>query len=140
MKFKVIHIKSKSEVLHGYRSIFLNPFTGREIRDMDTSCGDPDCCGGPNPDWRDVHEDEYLFLPFTGLKDEWDKELFEDDVIQLSNGLVARIKYEPDHGGFIAQWKRSGPNQHDVRLTCDIACEAKLLGNVNTDPHLKQML
>ena len=107
---------------------------------MDTSCGDPDCCGGPNPDWQDVEKPEYLFLPFTGLKDEDEQELFEDDVIQLVDGRAARIKYESDQGGFIAEWRRSGANQHDVRLTCDIACEAKRLGNIHVNPDLKQML
>lgn len=139
MKFKVIHIKTASEVLPD-KDILINAFTGKERRDMDNSCGDPDCCGGPYPDWQDLDTPEHLFLPFTGLSDKEKEELFEDDVVLLADGRAARIKYEPDHGAFIAQWKRSGPDQHDVRLTCDVACEAKRLGNINTDPHLKQML
>jgi uncharacterized phage protein (TIGR01671 family) len=83
---------------------------------------------------------------FTGLKDKNGKDIYEADVmkIQLPMGgfwgnikasKVGEVFYEPDYGGFIVKWEYS-KNQHHERLTCDIACEAEILGNIYENKEL----
>ena len=78
------------------------------------------------------------------------RKIFEGDVlkVQLPMGgfwgnvkkeKIGIVRYEPDYGGYIVEWDNH-KNQHHVKLDCDIAHEAELLGNICDSPKLKERL
>ena len=49
---------------------------------------------------------------------------------------IGQVLYEADHGGYIFQWERKGPNQNYINLNCDVAFESVIIGNVNENSEL----
>jgi uncharacterized phage protein (TIGR01671 family) len=78
-------------------------------------------------------------LQFTGLRDKNKKKIFEKDIARIKlddeTERIALVIYEEDEGGFICQWAWS-KDQHHVRLTCDVAFEAEVVGNEYENPEL----
>mgnify|MGYP003339353092 FL=1 len=77
---------------------------------------------------------------FTGLTDSNEKEIYEGDILKISYGamgdVIGQVLYEADHGGYIFQWERKGPNQNYINLNCDVAFESVIIGNVNENSEL----
>ena len=77
---------------------------------------------------------------YTGLTDSNEKEIYEGDILKISYGamgdVIGQVLYEADHGGYIFQWERKGPNQNYINLNCDVAFESVIIGNVNENSEL----
>ena len=71
---------------------------------------------------------------YTGLTDNNDDPIYEGDILKISYGamgdVIGQVLYEADHGGYIFQWERKGPNQHHINLNCDVAFESVIVGNI----------
>lgn len=84
--------------------------------------------------------DDYVIQQFTGLEDSNEKEIYEGDILKISYGamgdVIGQVLYEADHGGYIFQWERKGPNQNYINLNCDVAFESVIIGNVNENSEL----
>ena len=74
--------------------------------------------------------DDYVVMEYTGLTDSKDKEICEGDILTYKTGVNGQVLYEADHGGYIFQWKRNGPNQNYINLNCDVAFESVIVGNI----------
>jgi len=77
---------------------------------------------------------------YTGLTDSNDNPIYEGDILKISYGamgdVIGQVLYEADHGGYIFQWERKGPNQHHINLNCDVAFESVIIGNILENPEL----
>ncbi len=96
-------------------------------------------------------EEDFITMQYTNLeagkiKDVKTK-IFEDDILKVQLPLggfwgdikkekIGRVRYEADYGGYIVEWGYS-KNQHHVRLDCDVACEAKVLGNIHQNKEIE---
>ena len=78
--------------------------------------------------------DDLVFVQYTGLTDSKDKEICEGDILKIDydtfGNVIGQVLYEADHGGYIFQYKRNGPNQHHTNLNCDVAFESVIVGNI----------
>ena len=78
--------------------------------------------------------DDYVIQQYTGLSDSNDVPIYEGDILKISYGaigdVIGQVLYEADHGGYIFQWERKGPNQHHINLNCDVAFESVIVGNI----------
>ena len=85
-------------------------------------------------------QDKYPVQQYTGLTDSNEKEIYEGDILKISYGamgdVIGQVLYEADHGGYIFQWERKGPNQNYINLNCDVAFESVIIGNVNENSEL----
>jgi uncharacterized phage protein (TIGR01671 family) len=77
---------------------------------------------------------EATIQQYTGLNDSNDDPIYEGDILKISYGtmgdVIGQVLYEADHGGYIFQWERKGPNQHHINLNCDVAFESVIVGNI----------
>ena len=86
--------------------------------------------------------DDLVFVQYTGLTDSKDKEICEGDILIhktssiFATGVIGQVLYEADHGGYIFQYKRNGPNQNYINLNCDVAFESVIVGNIFEHKHL----
>ena len=80
--------------------------------------------------------DDYVVLEYTGLTDSKDKEVCEGDILIHKTSSIGQVLYEADHGGYIFQYKRNGPNQNYMNLNCDVAFESVIVGNIFETPYL----
>ena len=86
--------------------------------------------------------DDLVFVQYTGLTDSKDKEIYDGDILIhktssiFATGVIGQVLYEADHGGYIFQYKRNGPNQHHINLNCDVAFESVIVGNIFEHKHL----
>ena len=89
---------------------------------------------------RYLCQDKYPVQQYTGLKDSTEKEIYEGDILKISYGamgdVIGQVLYEADHGGYIFQWERKGPNQNYINLNCDVAFESVIVGNIFENPEL----
>ena len=80
--------------------------------------------------------ENYIVTQYTGLTDSNDKEICEGDILIhktssiFATGVIGQVLYEADHGGYIFQYKRNGPNQNYMNLNCDVAFESVIVGNI----------
>ena len=78
--------------------------------------------------------DDLVFVQYTGLTDSKDKEICDGDILKIDydtfGNVIGQVLYEADHGGYIFQYKRNGPNQHHTNLNCDVAFESVIVGNI----------
>ena len=76
----------------------------------------------------------YIVDEYTGLNDKNGKEIYERDILKVWNGTfvikIGQVVYEADHGGYIFQYKRNGPNQHHINLNGYVVRESVKLGNI----------
>ena len=86
--------------------------------------------------------DDYVIQQYTGLTDSNDDPIYEGDILMYKSGsipttgVIGQVLYEADHGGYIFQWERKGPNQHHINLNCDVAFESVIVGNILENPEL----
>ena len=84
--------------------------------------------------------DEYVVQQYTGLTDANDNPICEGDILKIDyntfGDVIGQVLYETDQGGYILQWKRTGPNQHHTNLNCDVAFESVIVGNIFENPEL----
>ena len=77
---------------------------------------------------------------YTGLTDSNEKEIYEGDILKVpfdvGGDVIGQVLYEADHGGYIFQWERKGPNQNYINLNCDVAFESVIIGNIFENPEL----
>jgi uncharacterized phage protein (TIGR01671 family) len=80
-----------------------------------------------------LRHDNFVTQQYTGLTDSNDNPIYEGDILKISYGamgdVIGQVLYEADHGGYIFQWERKGPNQHHINLNCDVAFESVIVGN-----------
>lgn len=118
----------------------MNPLTGKIMEDVDNSCGDPECCGGPHPYF--VDQDQYQVTQFTGLHDKNGKEIFEGDIANITYVLL-----EPD--GSLMTYTERGVMywvESEARFSFDVKdslfdedmedLKIEVLGNVYEHPEL----
>ena len=78
--------------------------------------------------------DDYVIQQYTGLNDNNDDPIYEGDILKnhydVGNNIIGQVLYESDHGGYIFQWERKGPNQNYKNLNCDVAFESVIVGNI----------
>jgi len=78
--------------------------------------------------------DDLVFVQYTGLTDSKDKEICDGDILKIDydtfGNVIGQVIYEADHGAYIVQWKRNGPNQNYINLNCDVAFESVIVGNI----------
>jgi len=85
---------------------------------------------------------EATIQQYTGLTDINDNPIYEGDILMYKSGsipttgVIGQVLYEADHGGYIFQWERKGPNQHHINLNCDVAFESVIVGNILENPEL----
>ena len=84
--------------------------------------------------------DDLVFVQYTGLTDSKDKEICDGDILKIDydtfGNVIGQVLYEADHGGYIFQYKRNGPNQNYMNLNCDVAFESVIVGNIFEHKHL----
>ena len=84
--------------------------------------------------------DDLVFVQYTGLTDNNDAPIYEGDILKINydvgGNVIGQVLYEADHGGYIFQWKRKGPNQNYNNLNCDVAFESVIVGNILENPEL----
>lgn len=84
-----------------------------------------------------------IWMQYIGLKvGETDKKIFEGDLLKYNGdalpnykGQIGVVKYEPDYGGYILEFKWS-KDQHHVSLNCDVAFESEYVGDILQNPEL----
>ena len=78
--------------------------------------------------------DDLVFVQYTGLTDSKDKEICDGDILKIDydtfGNVIGQVLYEADHGGYIFQYKRNGPNQHHINLNGYVVRESVKLGNI----------
>ena len=78
--------------------------------------------------------DDYVIQQYTGLNDNNDDPIYEGDILKnhydVGNNIIGQVLYEADHGGYIFQYKRNGPNQHHINLNGYVVRESVKLGNI----------
>lgn len=83
---------------------------------------------------------DWIAQQYTGLTDSNDNPIYEGDILKIhydvGGDVIGQVLYEADHGGYIFQWKRKGPNQHHINLNCDLAFESVIVGNILENPEL----
>jgi len=86
--------------------------------------------------------DDYVIQQYTGLTGNNDDPIYDGDILMYKSGsipttgVIGQVLYEADHGGYIFQWERKGPNQHHINLNCDVAFESVIVGNILENPEL----
>ena len=77
---------------------------------------------------------DWIAQQYTGLTDSNDNPIYEGDILKIhydvGGDVIGQVLYEADHGGYIFQWKRKGPNQNYINLNCDVAFESVVVGNI----------
>ena len=83
---------------------------------------------------------DWIAQQYTGLTDSNDNPIYEGDILKIhydvGGDVIGQVLYEADHGGYIFQWERKGPNQHHINLNCDVAFESVIVGNILENPEL----
>jgi hypothetical protein len=81
-----------------------------------------------------LKHDNFVTQQYTGLNDSNDDPIYEGDILKIDydtfGNVIGQVLYEADHGGYIFQWKRKGPNQNYKNLNCDVAFESVIVGNI----------
>ena len=106
--------------------LFLNPCTGNVMIDTDNSCLDPDCCGGPYPNYQDT--DRYETTQFTGLLDKNGKEIYEGDIVRYKDVRPLAVEWDEKFAQFVTRPSRT--------IQYFIAGDVEIIGNVYEHPEL----
>jgi uncharacterized phage protein (TIGR01671 family) len=84
--------------------------------------------------FTNTNQDDYVVQQYTGLTDINDNPIYEGDILKINydvgGNIIGQVLYEDDHGGYIFQWERNGPNQNYDNLNCDVAFESVIVGNI----------
>lgn len=120
-KFRVWDVKNKKFLSESYFAILGN---GKLIVTI----------SGYYNDFTNTNQDDYVVQQYTGLNDSNDNPIYEGDILKISYGaigdVIGQVLYEADHGGYLFQWERKGPNQNYINLNCDVAFESVIIGNI----------
>ena len=78
---------------------------------------------------------DVIWMQSLGLKTENNvADIYEGDILKYKD-KIGIVRYEPDYGGYILEFKWS-KDQHHQLLGCDLACRAEKLGNIHENPDL----
>jgi len=85
--------------------------------------------------------DRFIVMQSMDLKDKNGQPVYEGDILRQSIhtsykfGEIGYIEFNEDCGGFIVKGKYS-KNQYYDQLTCDLAIECEVIGNMYQHPEL----
>jgi hypothetical protein len=77
-------------------------------------------------------DDDFVFMQYTGLKDQNGKEIYEGDIILLPNGNLGEIFWGNFYAGFEISFNGAFPEELDVRL----AGSSEIIGNIYENKEL----
>lgn len=87
-------------------------------------------------DVDDYQEHRLISSQYTGLTDKNGKEIYEDDLIKDSSGVIAKVVYYQEHAAFLASYGIDGNAQLDY-LEGDGRMEfCENIGNTYENPEL----
>ena len=95
----------------------------------------------------EIYSQYGVIMQYAGFRDKKKNEIYDGDILRVQlpmGGLwgnvqrekVGKVEFKKNHCGFIVKWKQYSMGQNYVKLDCDIALEAELLGNIFENPEL----
>ena len=79
---------------------------------------------------------ELIPMQYTGFKDKNRVEIYEGDRIRYNREEYV-IRWDDDRGCYLYERPVWSKDQHGWQLTCDIAWESEVIGNIYENPELK---
>lgn len=91
------------------------------------------------PDSRDLDYydfDDIVLMQSTGMRDKNDREIFEGDIIDSTDGfLTGVIEFRVSLGMFVSEVVE----YNNFERLCNVASSRKIIGNVKADPELTEV-
>nr|UVY18168.1 MAG: YopX protein [Bacteriophage sp.] len=91
------------------------------------------------PDSRDLDYydfDDIVLMQSTGMRDKNDREIFEGDIIDSTDGfLTGVIEFRVSLGMFVSELVE----YNNFERLCNVASSRKIIGNVWADPELTEV-